>query len=138
MVGALRAVRPWGIVFVLGALLAFVVTALSSGLAEEKAIFGVKESAGARQYIISLLQQEPDSLIRLSPKTDVVSRAMQFAQAEGAQGQITPISLTYLGGRTSGALAVHVYAIEIRAGTGQRQFFPLALTLRSGKVVRRE
>ena len=47
-------------------------------------------------------------------------------------------SLTYLGGRTAGALAVHVYAIEIRAANGQRQFFPLALTLVSGKVVRRE
>ncbi len=136
--GLLRALRPWAIVFLLGGLLSFVVTALSSGLAEEKALFGVRESTAARQYIISLLQSEPDSLIALSPKTDVVNRAMQFAQAESAQGQITPISLTYLGGRTAGPLAVHVYAIEIRAGTGQRQFFPLALTLVGGKVVRRE
>ena len=136
--GVLRTIRPWAIVFVLGALFAFVVTALSSGLAEEKAIFGVKESPAARQYIISLLENEPDSLIRLSPKTDVVNRAMQFAQAEQAEGQITPLSLTYLGGRTAGPMAVHVYAIEIRAGNGQRQFFPLALTLIGGKVVRRE
>lgn len=134
----LRALAPWAIVFVLGLLLSFVVTALGSGLAEEKALFGVKESASARQYIISLLQNEPDSLIALTPKTDVVNRAMQFRQSEEAAGQITPISLTYLGGRTAGALAVHVYAIEIRTGTGQRQFFPLALTLVQGKVVRRE
>lgn len=136
--GLLWTLRPWAIVFLLGMLLAFVVTALSSGLAEEKAIFGVKESAAARQYIISLLESEPDSLIRLSPKTDVVSRAMQFAQAEQAGGQITPLSLTYLGGRTAGPMAVHIYAIEIRAGNGQQQFFPLALTLVGGKVVRRE
>jgi hypothetical protein len=134
----LRGVGPWAVIFVLGLLTSFVVTALGSGLAEEKAVFGVHESASARQYMISLLQQEPQSLIALTPKTDVVSRAMQFRQSDQAAGQIQPQSLTYLGGRTSGALAVHIYAIEIRAGTGQRQFFPLALTLLSGKVVRRE
>ncbi len=134
----LRALRPWAIVFVLGVLLSFVITAIGGGLAEEKAIFGVRESAAARRYMNSLLQSEPDTLIALSPKTDVVSRAMQFAQAQEAAGQITPISLTYLGGRAAGALSVHVYAIEIRAATGQRQFFPLALTLVEGKVVRRE
>src|SRR5712692_6751454 len=134
----LRGSAPWAIVFVLGLLMNFVVTAMGSGLAERKAVFGVKESASARQYMIGLLQQEPQSLIALTPKTDVVSRAMQSRQSEQAVGQIQPQSLTYLGGRTAGALAVHVYAIEIRAGTGQRQFFPLALTLLSGKVVRRE
>ncbi len=134
----MRALAPWAIVFVLGLLLSFVVTAIGTGLAEEKAVFGVKESAQSRRYMISLLQNEPDSLIALTPKTDVVSRAMQFRQAQEAQGQIAPISLTYLGGRTAGPLAVHIYAIEIRTGTGQRQFFPLALTLLQGKVVRRE
>lgn len=136
--GVLRALRPWAIVFVMGLLLSFVVTALGSGLAEEKALFGVKESTAARTYMIGLLQNEPQSLIALSPKTDVVSRAMQFAQSEQATGQITPISLTYLGGRTAGPLAVHTYAIELRGGTGQRQFFPLALTLANGRVVRRQ
>ena len=134
----LRALRPWAIVFLLGALLSFVVTALGGGLAEEEAIFGVHERAAARRYMNSLLQNEPETLIALSPKSDVVSRAMQFAQSQEAAGSITPISLTYLGGRTAGALSVHVYAIEIRAGSGQRQFFPLALTLVGGKVVRRE
>ncbi len=134
----LRALRPWAIVFLLGALLSFVVTAIGGGLLEEKAVFGVHESAASRRYMNSLLQSEPDTLIALSPKTDVVNRAMQFAQAQEGAGQITPISLTYLGGRTAGALAVHIYAIEIRAANGQRQFFPLALTLLGGKVVRRE
>jgi hypothetical protein len=134
----LRGLSPWVAVFVLGLMVSFVITAIGTGLAEEKAVFGVKESASARQYMISLLQQEPESLIALTPKTDVVSRAMQFRQSETGQGKIDPISLTYIGGRTSGALAVHVYAIEIRASSGQRQFFPLALTLLNGKVVRRE
>ncbi|HEX9437234.1 MAG TPA: hypothetical protein VGA16_08780 [Candidatus Limnocylindria bacterium] len=136
--GMLRALRPWAIVFVLGALLSFVVTAIGGGLLEEKAVFGVHESAASRRYMLGLLQNESDTLVSLSPKTDVVNRAMQYAQSQEATGQITPISLTYLGGRTAGSLAVHIYAIEIRAAGGQRQFFPLALTLASGKVVRRE
>ena|SRR5579859_1404977 len=134
----LRALRPWAITFIVGGMLAFVVTALGSGIAEEKALFGVKESSAARTYMIGLLENEPGSLISLMPKTDVVSRAMQFAQSDAAVGQIQPISLTYLGGRQAGSLAVHMYAIEIRSGNGQRQFFPLALTLSSGRVVRRE
>lgn len=133
-----RPLAPWTIVFVLGLLFSFVISSVGSGLFEEKAIFGVRESAAARQYMIKLLQQEPDGLIALTPKTDVVSRAMQFSRSEAASGQITPMSLTYLGGRTAGAYAVHIYAIEIRTGNGQRQFFPLALTLLGGKVVRRE
>lgn len=134
----LRALAPWALVFMIGALASFVFVALGGGLLEEKAIFGVKESAAARRYMLSLLQNEPDSLIALSPRSDVVNRAMQFAQAKEAEGQITPVSLTYLGGRTAGALNVHIYAVEIRAASGQRQFFPLALTLIEGKVVRRE
>ena len=135
---SIRGLAPWATVFALGLMVSFVVTAIGTGLAEEKAVFGVKENATARQYMISLLQQEPESLIALTPKTDVVSRAMQFSQSESGQGKVDPISLTYLGGRTAGALAVHTYAIEIRASSGQRQFFTLALTLLNGKVVRRE
>lgn len=133
-----RALGPWAIVFMVGMLLSFVFVALGAGLAEEKAIFGVKESAAARRYMLSLLQNESETLIALSPRSDVVSRAMQYAQAQQAEGQITPVSLTYLGGRTAGALNIHMYAVEIRAADGQRQFFSLALTLIEGKVVRRE
>jgi hypothetical protein len=134
----IRAVSPWLGVFAIAFMLSFVVAALGSGLVEEKAVFGTRESAAARTYMISLLENEPNSLIALTPRTDVVNRAMQFAQAEVAQGQITPISLTYLGGRNAGVLSVHSYALELRTGDGQRQFFPLALTLVEGKVIRRE
>ena len=133
-----RALRPWAVVFLLGGLFGFVIAAIGGGLAEERAVFGQHETAAARTYIISLLENEPQSLIALSPKAGVVNRAMQFAQAEGAAGAITPLSLTYLGGRTAGTVSVHIYAIELRAANGQRQFFPLALTLVGGKVVRRE
>ena len=136
--GVARTLRPWTLTFLLGALFAFVIVSLGGGLLQEKAVFGVAESTEARRYMLSLLQNEPDSLIALSPRTDVVSRAMQFAQAKEAEGAITPISLTWLGGRQQGALSVHMYAVEIRAASGQRQFFPLALTLVQGKVVRRE
>ncbi len=134
----IRGLAPWGTVFLLGAMLAFVVSAIGGGLVEEKAVFGVHENGAARQYMIGLLQSEPESLIALSPKTDVVSRARQYAQAAQAAGSITPVSLTYIGGRTSGATSVHIYAIEVRGADGQRQFFPLALTLVGGKVIRRE
>lgn len=134
----MRALRPWAVVFALGALFSFVVTALGSGLAEERAVFGVRETAAARRYMISLLEAEPQTLIALSPKTDVVNRAIQFRSSEEMAGAVTPLSLTYLGGRAAGALSVHMYAIEIRSADGQRQFFPLALTLIGGKVVRRE
>lgn len=134
----IRAVRPWVLAFVMAFMLSFVVTALGSGLIEEKAVFGTRESAAARRYMISLLENEPHTLIALTPRTDVVNRAMQFAQADVAQGQITVNSLTYLGGRNTGALSVHSYALEMRSADGQRQFFPLALTLVEGKVIRRE
>src|SRR3990170_7605932 len=134
----IAAARPWAIIFVIALMLAFVVTAIGVGLVEEKAVFGTRENAAARRYMISLLENEPHTLIALTPRTDVVNRAMQFAQAEVAQGQITVNSLTYLGGRNAGALSVHSYAIELRNPDGQLQFFPLALTLVEGKVIRRE
>lgn len=134
----IAAIRPWALIFVLALMLAFVVTAIGTGLIEERAVFGTRESSEARRYMISLLENEPNSLIALSPKSDVVNRAMQFAQAEVAEGQIDVSSLTYLGGRNMGALSIHSYAIEIRSSDGQRQFFPLALTLVEGKVIRRE
>ncbi|MBI2773861.1 MAG: hypothetical protein HYX56_05155 [Chloroflexi bacterium] len=136
--GMLRAIQPWAVVFLVAGFLGFGISALAVGLAEDRAVFGQHETAAARAYMISLLENEPQTLIALSPKTDVVSRAMQFAQAEAAAGSITPISLTYLGGRSAGATQVHIYAIELRSANGQRQFFPLALTFAGGHVVRRE
>lgn len=135
MIGA---VRPWLVVFLIAFMLSFVVTAIGTGLIEEKAVFGTRESAAARRYMISLLENEPHTLIALTPRTDVVNRAMQFARAEGGQGQITVNSLTYLGGRNMGALSVHTYALELRSADGRLQFFSLALTMVEGKVIRRE
>lgn len=134
----IAALRPWGTVFALAAMFGFVVTALGGGVIEERAVFGAHETAAARTYMISLLESRPQTLIALTPRSDVVNRAMQFAQSEEAIGQISTSSLTYLGGRTSGQLSVHVYAVELRAADGRRQFFPLAITMLEGKVVRSE
>lgn len=121
-----------------GGLLGFVVTAMVGPLLDESGWLGVRENPNARAYMVGLLEHEAHTLIALSPRSDVVSRAMQFRNSEEATGQITPVSLTYMGGRTKGPISVHVYAIELRNIQGQRQFFPLALTLAEGKVIRRE
>ena len=122
----------------LGGLLGYVVTGLGGPLIAEMAIFGNRESTEARRYMIAVLENEPETLANLTPKGDVVSRAMQYLQSDESQGQWTPLSLTYMGGVTKGGLQVHTYAIELRSASGREQFIPLALTLANGKVIRRE
>ena len=51
---------------------------------------------------------------------------------------IQPLSLTYIGGATAGGYSVHIYAVDLRNAQGVDQFFPLALTVSGGKVVRSE
>jgi hypothetical protein len=122
----------------LGGLLGYVATGLGGPLIQELAVFGNRESNEARRYMVGVLENEPETLSSLTPKGDVVSRAMQYLQSDESQGQWTPLSLTYLGGKTSGGLQVHIYAIELRSASGREQFIPLALTLANGKVIRRE
>ena len=122
----------------LGGLLGYVVTGLGGPLIAEMAVFGNRESTEARRYMIAVLENEPETLANLTPKGDVVSRAMQYLQSDESQGQWTPLSLTYMGGVTKGGLQVHTYAIELRSASGREQFIPLALTLANGKVIRRE
>lgn len=121
-----------------GALLGYVVTGLGGPMIQEMSFFGQREAAEARRYMIGVLENEPETLAALTPRADLVSRARQFQQSRQAQGQWQPISLTYLGGKTSGGLGVHIYAIELRSAQGREQFIPLALTLANGKVIRRE
>lgn len=133
-----KAVRTALATLLLGALLGYVATALGGPLLAEMAFFGNRESTEARRYMIAVLENEPETLANLTPKGDVVSRAMQYLQSDASQGQWTPLSLTYLGGLTKGGLQVHTYAIELRSASGREQFIPLALTLANGKVIRRE
>ena len=51
------------------------------------------------------------------------------------QATMTPVSLTYIGGRTIGPYQLQAYAVEMRPPKGGDRFFPLVLTLVNGKVV---
>lgn len=133
-----KALRTALATVLLGGLLGYVVTGLGGPLIAEMALFGNRESTEARRYMIAVLENEPETLANLTPKGDVVSRAMQYLQSDESQGQWTPLSLTYMGGVTKGGLQVHTYAIELRSASGREQFIPLALTLANGKVIRRE
>jgi hypothetical protein len=88
--------------------------------------------------MMALLQRESESLSQLRPARDVISRALEQQNASQQSTEVKPLSLTYLGGGSSGRISVHIYAVEIQAGSGQYQFFPLALTIVGGKVVRVE
>ncbi|CAN5136948.1 hypothetical protein BH18CHL2_BH18CHL2_07220 [soil metagenome] len=121
-----------------GALLGYVVVGLGGPMMDQMALFGNREAGEAKRYMIGILENEPETLSALTPKADLVSRAMQFKESQEAQGQWRAISLTYLGGKASGPLGVHMYAIELRSAQGREQFIPLALTIANGKVIRRE
>ena len=121
-----------------GGLLGYVVIGLGGPMIDQMALFGNHEATEARRYMIGILENEPETLAALTPKADLVSRAMQFKESAASQGQWRAISLTYLGGKSSGPLGVHMYAIELRSAQGREQFIPLALTIANGKVIRRE
>ncbi|MGH2492260.1 MAG: hypothetical protein ACRDF9_12200, partial [Candidatus Limnocylindria bacterium] len=92
----------------------------------------------AHKYMMALLQRESESLSQLRPARDIISRALEQQNASQQSEEVKPLTLTYLGGGSSGRISVHIYAVEIQAGGGQYQFFPLALTIVGGKVVRVE
>ncbi len=121
-----------------GALLGFIVTSLGGPLVQEMQWLGNRESAEARRYMVGILENEADTLAALTPRGDLVSRALQYKMTQESQGQWRPISLTYLGGLTKGGISIHTYAIELRSASGREQFVPLALTVANGKVIRRE
>jgi hypothetical protein len=122
-----------------GGLVGYVGTAFTTTLVADSGILGGGgESSDAHKYMIALLQRESDSLSQLRPTRDVVSRALEQQNASQQTQDVKPLSVTYLGGGSSGRISVHIYAVEIQAGGGQYQFFPLALTVVGGKVVRVE
>jgi hypothetical protein len=122
-----------------GGLVGYVGTAFTTTLVADSGILGGGgESSDAHKYMIALLQRETDSLSQLRPTRDVISRALEQQNASQQATDVKPLSVTYLGGSSSGRISVHIYAVEIQAGGGQYQFFPLALTIVGGKVVRVE
>jgi hypothetical protein len=131
-----RGLRDHLLTVVVGALFGYIVAATVGPLFGNAVSPQLGESAQARQYMLGLLSEDADALTALQPNQDVVSRALEVHSSQGAR-QVRPISLTYLGGGSEGRLQVHIYAVEISVG-GQERFFPLALTLLNGKVVRTE
>jgi len=124
---------------IVGGLVGYVGTAFTTTLVVDSGLLGGGgESNDAHKYMIALLQRQSESLSQLRPASDVVSRALDQQNVSQSTTDVKPLSVTYLGGSSSGRLSVHIYAVEIQAGTGQYQFFPLALTIVGGKVVRVE
>jgi hypothetical protein len=125
--------------FIVGGLVGYAGTAFTTTLVADSGILGGGgESSDAHKYVMALLQRESESLAQLQPSRDVVSRALQQQSVSQQTTSAKPLSVTYLGGSSSGRISVHIYAVELQATGGQYQFFPLALTIVGGKVVRVE
>jgi hypothetical protein len=124
---------------IVGGLVGYAGTAFTTTLVADSGILGGGgESSDAHKYVMALLQRESESLAQLQPSRDVVSRALQQQSVSQQSTSAKPLSVTYLGGSSSGRISVHIYAVELQATGGQYQFFPLALTIVGGKVVRVE
>lgn len=122
-----------------GGLIGYAGTGFTTTLVADSGILGGGgESSDAHKYVMALLQRESESLAQLQPSRDVVSRALQQQSVSQQPTSAKPLSVTYLGGSSSGRISVHIYAVELQATGGQYQFFPLALTVVGGKVVRVE
>ena len=125
--------------FLAGGLVGYAGTGFTTTLVADSGILGGGgESSDAHKYVMALLQRESESLAQLQPARDVVSRALQQQSVSQQSTSAKPLSVTYLGGSSSGRISVHIYAVELQATGGQYQFFPLALTIVGGKVVRVE
>jgi len=123
----------------IGGLVGYAGTAFATTLVADSGILGGGgESSAAHKYVMALLQRESESLSQMRPTRDVVSRALEQQNTSQQRTDVKPLSVTYLGGGSSGQISVHIYAVEIQAAGGQYQFFPLALTIVGGKVVRVE
>lgn len=123
-----------------GALMGYAGTGIITTMVADSGILGGGgESNDAHKYMLALLQRETESLAQMRPSRDVISRALEQQNASSQQGsEVKPLSLTYLGGGSAGQISVHIYAVELQATGGQYQFFPLALTIVRGQVVRVE
>ena len=77
------------------------------------------------------------------PKHDLVIRNLGFSGDEittrlRSKNFGSPDEWLSARGATVGGYSVHIYAVDLRNSQGVDQFFPLALTVSGGKVVRSE
>jgi hypothetical protein len=124
---------------IVGGLIGYVGTAFTTTLVADSGILGGGgESSDAHKYMLALLQRESDSLSRLGPSRDVVSRALQQQNVSQQPQDMKPLTVTYLGGGSTGRVSVQIYAVEVQASGGQYQFLPFSLTIIGGRVQRVE
>jgi hypothetical protein len=119
----------------------FLVASFVGVIVQDSGLFGTSgESPVARAYMLGLLQRDPNAIVGIRPNQSIAQRAVELQGADTSRSSaaIQPLSLTYIGGATVGSYSVHIYAVGIRSASGTDQFFPLALTVSGGKVVRSE
>jgi len=132
-------VRTATVILLLGGLVGYVGTAFTTTLVADSGILGNSgESNAAHKYMLALLQRQSESLSQLGPSGDVVSRALQQQNVSQQPQDVKPLTVTYLGGASSGRISVQIYAVEVQASGGQYQFLPFSLTLIGGRVQRVE
>lgn len=129
----MRAIRDVLTIVVAGALVGYVLAAVTAPLWNAGVSGSGSESPQARAYMLASLKQDPEALSGVSASRDVAQRAVRV-QSAMQQAQVDPLSLTFLGGAAEGKLQVDVYAVEMRVGA-DTVFWPFALTLMNGKVV---
>ena len=124
-----------------GALIGFFIASAVGIIVQDNGLFGGNgESPVARAYMLGLLQRDPSMISSIRPQQGIAQRAaeLQGAASSRSTQSIQPLSLTYLGGMSMGQVSVHIYAVGLRRTSGVDQFFPLALTIAGGKVIRSE
>jgi len=120
----------------IGVLIGYLVAASVSFVIADRGWFtSAGESPEARNFMLAYLQREAENVAALRPQQDVVSKALAEQRSQAGSGDIKALSLTYLGGATSGPVSVQVYAVEQRARDGTQGMTTFALTLVGGKVL---
>src|ERR1700687_177758 len=108
---------------------------ITTVVADSGVLGGGGESSPAHKCVIAIIQRDSAST-RLCSQSPLVQRALQQQNVSQQVTDAKPLTLTYLGSGSTGRVSVHIYAVEIQAGGGHYQFFPLALTIVGGRVVR--
>ncbi len=124
---------------IIGGLVGYVGTAFTTTLVADSGLMsGGGESNVAHKYVIAMLQRQSESISALSPSSDVVSRALAQQNLSQQRQDVKPLTVTYLGGASSGRISVAIYAVELQADDGQYQFGSFAITIVGGRVLRVE
>lgn len=124
-----------------GILAGFAIASAVGVFIQDSGLFGASsESPIARAYMLGLLQRDPSAIAGIRPNQSIAHRAaeLQGADTSRTAASIQPLSLTFIGGAKVGSYSVQIYAVGLRNTQGVDQFFPLALTISGGKVVRSE